>query len=338
MVTIKDIAREGGVSVSTVSRALADSPLLPQATCVKIKEIATRLGYVKNEVASSLKRGASQTIGVLSFLDDALGFSHPLFADILEGIAKQLNACDYEILLLSDHLSEDADQLISSLRAKNLSGVLILWGSLQSQKVKKLIESDIPTVLIDGFDDEMTAMTNFVTSTNEIGMYDLTKEILRKGHTNIVYLCGNDYYVTRERIKGFCRALQEQGITYNDSMFHPAEYYHLSNVKEIIEQLLARKNPPTCMIFPDDYCAVTAYGILRDKGYTIGKDISVAGFDGLGIGQYAQPRLTTVNQDMGAVGKRAADVLLQKIRGDAESNVQFVPTKLIIGESICDLT
>ncbi|MBQ8406479.1 MAG: LacI family DNA-binding transcriptional regulator [Clostridia bacterium] len=88
MVTIKDIAREGGVSVSTVSRALAESPLLPKSTCVKIKEIANRLGYVKNEAATSLKTGVTQVVGVLSFVDDSLGFSHHLFAGILEGFAK----------------------------------------------------------------------------------------------------------------------------------------------------------------------------------------------------------------------------------------------------------
>lgn len=337
MVTIKDIAREGGVSVSTVSRALAESPLLPKSTCVKIKEIANRLGYVKNEAASSLKTGVAQTVGVLSFVDDALGFSHHLFAGILEGFAKQMNANNYEIFLLSKDSKEDGEQLISSLRSRNLSGVLILCGFLQSEKIQKLIQSDIPTVIIDGFDDIMSEMTHYVSSTNDKGMYALTKEILHKGHKNIAYVCGEDYYVTHERIKGFKRALAEYDVPFNKDMLVQGHYYKLPFVQSVVEQLLARENPPTCIVLPDDYCAVSAYEILRKMGYTIGKDISIAGFDGLEIGKHMQPRLTTVNQNVRELGGRAAKTLLASIKGETLPYMQLVDTQLEIGGSICDL-
>lgn len=338
MVTIKDIARESGVSVSTVSRALAESPLLPKSTCVKIKEIANRLGYVKNEAATSLKTGVAQVVGVLSFVDDSLGFSHHLFAGILEGFAKEMNANDYEIFLLSKDSSEEGEQLISSLHSKNLGGVLILCGFLQTEKIKKLVESDVPTVIIDGFDESMLEITNYISSTNKKGMYELTKEILKKGHTNVAFVCGEDYYVTHERVKGFKKALKEENIPFQESMLIPSNYYKLSSVQSVIEGLLERENPPTCIILPDDYCAVKAYEILRQKGYTIGEDISIAGFDGLEIGMHMQPRLTTVKQDVRALGKRAAKTLLSSIKGDSRPGIQLVDTSLQEGGSICDLT
>lgn len=337
MVTIKDIAREGGVSVSTVSRALADSPLLPKSTSEKIKRLAEQMGYVKNEAAISLKTGVSQSVGILSFVDEAFGFSHYLFSGILDAFAKRMNDYNYEIFLISNKSLRDGDTLLRSLRSKKLCGVLILCGYSRTESVKKLIESDIPTIVVDGFDEDISEMTYCISSENRWGMYELTSAILRKGHRNIAYICGEDYYVTHERVRGFRQALKESGIEPNEAMFVRGKYYNLSTVKENIDILLSRPNPPTCIFFPDDYTAFEAYEILRNKGYRIGEDISVAGFDGLELGAHLQPRLTTVRQNVKLLGRTAADTLLDAISGKKRPYMQLLPVHVLDGESVCSL-
>ena len=334
MITIKDIARYCKVSPSTVSRALADSSLLPEQTRVRIQEAASKLGYVKNEMATSLKTGVNKTVGVINFVGENLGYVHYLFAQVLNGFSNRINEMGYDdIQLISEKNLYMGEKLLPYLHAKHLSGLLVLSGHLQSEAMRTILGSDIPTVVVDPRDEQILNLTGCISSDNCEGMYRLTESILKKGHRNIVYIAGEDYYVTHERVKGFKKALADSGVEFDEQMIVSGNFYNLSTVRQNIAKILARENVPTCIVFSDDYCAVHGYDVLRSFGLTIGKDISVAGFDGIELGRHMQPKLTTVVQNAVEMGRLAADALIGYASGAAKANV-LIPTELKETDSV----
>lgn len=337
MITIKDISRKCGVSPSTVSRALADSPLLPKTTKTRIQRAAEEMGYVKNEMATSLKTGVRRTVGVVNFVGQNLGFAHYLFSEILNGFSTYINDIDYDILLISDKTLQMGENLIPYLKSKQLGGVLILSGYYDSQGLRQLIGSDIPVVVVDPREEILLSMADCVSSDNYSGMYELTSEIISKGHKNVVFVTGEDYYVTHERVKGFKKALADNAIPFSDQMIVRGNFYNLSAVADNVLKILSYDNNPTCIIFSDDYCAVNAYEVLRRQGLTVGQDISVAGFDGIEMGKHMSPKLTTVVQDAETMGTTAAKTLVDRMNGAEKSDTKLIPTGLFLTESVKDL-
>lgn len=335
MVTIKDLARASGFSSSTVSRALADSKLIPVATRELIQSIARELGYVPNILAKSLKTRKTYNIGVISFVDSGLGIAHYFFSSILDSFVNTVVEKNYDVTLISKkYLMDDAD-LVGHCRSRSLDGVLFLCADSSLAQVQKLITSDIPVVIIDSFDEAICEKTHCITSNNRAKMFEMTDYIISVGHKNIVYMCGEDIFVTRERIKGFKMALAENGMTFCDEMLVSSKYYNIGDSAKQIEDILDRANPPTCIIVQDDYVAIKAYSILQQRGLEIGADVSVAGFDGLEIPQQIFPKLTTVIQDTATIGRTAANCLLDIINGKKAPFIQVIPAKFVKRDSVC---
>lgn len=338
MVTIKDVAKECNCSVSTVSRALSGSPLIPDVSKKRIVAAAKKMGYVVNIMAKNLKTRTTKNVGILSFVDEKLGFSHFLFSGILDSFVKEMNAFDYDILLISKNTLEDAADLLGYCRGHNLVGVLVFCGDMRGKGITELIKSDIPVAVIDGFSGELPDAAYFISSNNGRIMFDLTESVLIKGHRDVVYVCGENYYVTHERLRGFTSALNKYNIPVTDETIVHGNYYNLSSTEKIICDILKRPKLPTCIFMPDDYCAVKAYDIFANRNIKIGTDISLVGFDGLEIGKHMQPQLTTVEQDVKSIGKLSADTIMNAIAKRQSPPMQLVDARVICGGSVRDLT
>ena len=224
--------------------------------------------------------------------------------------------------------------LILHLKSKRLGGVLILSGHLESEGMRKIYDSDIPTVTVDPRDDRILKLSSCISSQNYEGMFRLTENIIGKGHKNIVYVTGEDYYVTAERKRGFLGALNSSGIEFKDDMIVKGNYYNLKSAERIIDDLLSRQTPPSCIIFSDDYCAVHAYEVLRARNKIIGEDISVAGFDGIELGMHMQPKVTTVMQNAIKMGRLAADTLVSSICGEKRRVYTEIETEVVATDSV----
>ncbi len=334
MVTIKDIARVSGFSPSTVSRALTGSKLIPPSSCEKIKHIADEMGYVPNLTAKKLQSGQSKNIGIISFIDNKLGFAHNLFSGIMDAFIREAIAREYDITIIPSLEFSNGIDLVSYCKIRDLSGVLVILGGLNHAEMQKLAKSDIPTVFIDGYDVDSDNKCYYVSGDNFQSMKNLTNKVLQAGHENIVYVHGENIYVTRERIKGFKSALEEHNVPFRDDMLYPGHYYSMDHVEGDLETLLSRKNPPSCILFPDDYNAMKAYDVLGGKGIRIGEDISIVGFDGLEYVKHIRPHLTTVMQDVGKMGKLAANVMFSVIDGQDIPKLQLAEGEIFEGESL----
>ena len=237
MVTIYDIAKKCGVSPSTVSKAVNDYPMIPEATKDKIYAAMAELDYVPNVSARSLSKRKSHIIGVLAYFGRQISpFKHPLFTEMLDSFQTAINAAGYELLLISHNVAGQKGSFLKNAISNDVAGV-VLFGNFEHPEMKEILNSSIPKV---AFDYVGNLCTN-VSSQSKRDMRDLTKYLLSLGHRNVVFIHGEDSIVTRLRIEGFKEALEDAGLPFQESMLVEGRYLDTESAKNLTEKILNKK-------------------------------------------------------------------------------------------------
>lgn len=334
MASIKDIAKICGVSVATVSKALNDKKDVGEKTKQHIKEVARQQGYFPQYYARAIRMNKSFNIGVL-FVDESMsGLTHDYFSNILNSFKVTAEGKGYDITFInSNKKHKKSKTYLEHCRYRGLDGVVIACIDFSNPEVQELVESDIPVVTID----YEIAGSFSVISNNKKGMRQLVEYIIGQGHTQIAYISGDaTSVVTKIRIESFQSVLREHHVEMREEYLISSEYRNIQKAAVYTRKLLQMKNPPTCIIYSDDYSAVGGIGEMKSMGLEIPKDISIAGYDDIFIAGTLQPRLTTVRQDTEKIGSIAADRLIQLIEGCTADNEfsTIVDTILIDGASV----
>lgn len=178
-----------------------------------------------------------------------------------------------------------------------------------SEEVQELLRSEVPVVTIDHVCDGRIS----VLSNNVQGMEKLLEYIFSQGHRKIAYIYGDDTSVTKKRLSSFYRMMQREGIQVPDEYVRPARYLDADLSARQTRELLELKDPPTCILYPDDLSAVGGFNEIRERDLKIPEDISIAGYDGNNIARIMEPKLTTLCQDTSAIGRIAAEKLVELI-------------------------
>ena len=203
---------------------------------------------------------------------------------------------------------------------EGFDGVVIACIDFSDPEVVELVNSKIPVVTIDHMFNNATA----IVSDNIQGMKDLVNCVLQRGHTKIAYIHGSDSAVTKNRLTSFYKTTQEAGIDIPDEYIREAAYRSVEEAYERTRELLALKDRPTCILYPDDVAGFGDIKAIKEAGYTIPRDISIAGYDGIRFGQYLTPPLTTLEQDTEKIGKEAANELIQLIENPKTTGIHRV--------------
>lgn len=310
MVSMKDISELCGVSIATVSKALNGHKDVGGETKERICKVAKELGYFPNSSARALKTKRTYNLGVL-FVDEAQsGLTHDYFANVLNSFKKFAEEKGYDITFIS--AGKDGEKRMSYLercRYRGFDGVVIACVDFENPEVEELVKSDIPLVTIDHTFYGRAA----VISDNVTGMRELLTYIIEQGHKRIAYIHGADSAVTKNRLSSFFKTAEEFGLQIPDEYIKEAAYRSTRETGEATKELLALKNPPTCILYPDDFSSFGGMNVIKEKGLRIPEDISVAGYDGLRIGRHIEPKLTTLRQDTDAIGEEAARKLIDLI-------------------------
>ncbi len=310
MASMKEIADICGVSIATVSKALNNHDDIGTETKDKIKKVAKELGYFPNSSARALKTKRTYNIGVLLVDVGQSGLTHDYFAEVLNSFKEAAEAGGYDITFISNGKNGANDMsYLEHCRYRGFDGVVIACVDFENPEVEELVKSDIPLVTIDYSFFGRAA----VISDNVTGMKELLTYIVGQGHRRIAYIHGDDSAVTRNRLSSFYKTAEELGITVPDSYIKNAAYRNTREAGAATKELLELKEPPTCILYPDDFSCFGGMNVIREKGLRIPEDISVAGYDGLRIGQHIEPKLTTFWQDTHAIGTEAAKKLLELI-------------------------
>ena len=306
MVSIKDVAKRCGVSAATVSKALNDRDDVSQATKEHIRRVASELGYYANPSARALKTKRTYNIGLL-YTGTEPGLTHEYFSIILENFKTAVEEKGYDITFVNRGVEGQGGTYLEHCKYRQFDGVAVITADYTDPEIQRLCKAKIPVVTIDYVFESCPS----VVADNTMGMRILTEYALEKGHRNIVFIHGGDTEVTRSRIMGFSMVMREHGLNVDDGNLIESAYHDADRCYEITQKLLARKNPPTLIIFPDDYSYLGGFRAIHDAGLSIPEDISVIGYDNIAMSSVFE--LTTFDQDAASIGKLAVEKLLHII-------------------------
>ncbi len=336
MVTIKDIALKCGLSIASVSKALSGKATdINSKTIEYVQNVAKEMGYIPNASARVLKTNHSYSIGVLFEDKTQSGLQHEYFSGILSAIKDGCESSGYDITFISHHISTRNLTYYEHTRFRNCDGVIIATADFTNPEISYLVESDIPTVTID-YDFENRSS---VVSDNSQGMHDIIEYVASKGHKRIAFIHGELTSVTQNRVRSFYHACREYGIEIREDMIKEGTY-HVPKVSAIATQeLLDMPNPPTCIIYPDDYSLLGGMTVITKRGLKIPDDISVVGYDGILLSRLMRPEFTTYVQNAKEIGISAAKKVIEIIENPETSKPEILTVKgyLQKGSTVKDL-
>ena len=336
MVSMKDIAQACGVSVATVSKALNGQPDIGEETRVRVCEMAQRMGYTVNSAARALKINRTYHLGVLFVDEKHSGLGHEYFSTVLESFKTESERHGYDITFINSCKNRpDRMSYLEHSRYRGFDGVVLACIDFGDPEVIELVQSSIPVVTIDYlFNNRIAIMSDNVT-----GMKELLEYIYSRGHRKIAYIHGAMSAVTSGRLSSFYRTAERLGLQIPDEYIREAAYRDTATTYRMTNELLDLPDPPTCIIYPDDFASFGGINAIRERGLQIPEDISVAGYDGIQSARQLEPRLTTVQQDTEQIGCLAARELISLIERPKTTIIEqvIVPGKVVEGKSVAQI-
>ena len=306
-VSIKDIAKAAGVSHSTVSRALSDSPLIKAETKARIQQLAQEMGYSPDAIARSLVTQRTHTVGVV-----VTTITDPFVAEVVQGIEDTAQENDYSVILASS-ASEPERELaaVEMLRAKRVDSLIVTSSRVGALYLEHLERFGVPVVLVNNHNRQSGRYTFSVSVDNQHGGHLATTHLIQRGHRRIGYVSATastrgggpaDHSDDAERLAGYRQALDESGIT-----FDPALVVHgngrVDGGERALRTLVRLAEPPTAVFCYNDMTAIGLISAVRQTGLSVPEDLAVVGFDDIPLAAHVYPPLTTVAQHQRDMGR-----------------------------------
>lgn len=333
--TIKDIARACGVSVSTVSRVLNNRPDVSDDVRGKVLRAVEDSGYIPNNSARDLVRSRSDAIGVI-----VRGMGNLFFADMLKTVSREIETSGYTMVL--HFIDSDADEVKAGAileREKKLRGLIFLGGRFDYMPAElalvgvpyvccsftncfgSLKEEDYASVSID---DYMTA-------------YKAVEKLIELGHRRIAAVVPScsDRSISELRYNGYLAALREHGIDFDSRLLvETGGCFGMAETYDGARRLVESGADFTALFALSDTTAIAAMKALEDRGVRIPEDVSVIGIDGLSVSEYVSPTLTTMIQPAEEMGRESVRILLDMLEGREKPRHLLLPARLRQGASV----
>ncbi len=323
-VTIQDVARTAGVSVSTVSRVLNGKVDVAEETQHRIEAVIGQLGYTSSLAARSMRSHRTHLIGLI--MPD---IAFPFAFEIMKGVNQAIAESEYDLLVYTTgdvhkHDTASREQHYVSLLNNSITDGVILVAPVATE-----FSSDAPIVSVDHL--AMRPSFPSIHATNYEGAKEAAQYLIGLGHRRIGFISGRAELISsRKRTEGYRDALAEAGIL-DESLIATGDYTTRVGV-ECAHCLLSMPNPPTAIFASNDQTAIGVYEAARERGLSIPEDLSVVGFDNIPEAAYLD--LTTVDQFIAEMSYKAANILISLIEGQTvEPLIQEVPTRLVVRKS-----
>jgi LacI family transcriptional regulator len=307
--SIKDVAKEAGVSIATVSRVLNDVDVVNEETKKKVQEAIKKLSYRPNIVARSLKTQKSRTIGII--IPD---ISNQFYPEIVRGAEDVANIYNYNIMLCNTDLDPDKEmEYLRVLKEKMVDGVIYMSNSLEPAIIELVKSLEMPVVLVETTDKENTFPS--VTIDNEKGAFDATEFLIKNGNKKIAYIGTHEDVVNAAafRLNGYKAAIEKHNIEFDKKLCYFGglkAHDGYDGIKNIIKD-----SDVDAVFCASDELAMGVINALREEGKRVPEDIDVTGFNDIYSASIFYPKLTTVVQpmyDMGSVGMRMLIKIINK--------------------------
>ena len=335
--TIKDIAKICGVSVSTVSRVLNEHPDVSEANREKVLAVVRELHYVPNNSARDLVKSPSDAIGLV-----VRGVGNPFFTGVIRAIGEACEAAGYTMVLHQIRSGEDELRAGAELaRSKRLRGLILLGGCFDYTP-EQIAGLGIPFVCCtytNSFGTLPADAYSSVSIDDRQAAYKIVSMLTQRGHRNIAVILNSveDHSISQLRYKGYCQALQECGVEVDPELVEETVTFEMSDGYAGMERLMSRRDDFTAVFVISDALAVAAMKALHDHGKRVPEDCSVVAIDGIEMSSYSVPTLTTLVQPQQEMGEKAVQILVDMIEGRAGNRHLLLDTTTREGGSVCSV-
>lgn len=327
-ITIKDLARLAGVSPSTVSRALADSPLSNAETKARIQRLARELGYSPNGLARGLVKRRSTLLGLL-----VPDIANPFFSEWAQVAEREAARRGYAVILANTmRVREQEDVKIRSLLEMRVAAFLVCSLDVRNPTVSGLARQNVPTVFCD-VDVPGVEHAYLVHGKDAEGAELATRHLVSLGRRTIGHLAGtHETLVTDRRLRGYQRGLRAAGLTWDLRQVVHGEYSERGGF-DATRRLLANLPELDAVFAANDLMAIGALEALTQAGRRVPQDVSVVGYDDIRLASLVRPRLTTVRQSARTLGEQGMRLLLEALDGASKPRVHEIAPHLVVRES-----
>lgn len=317
--TIQDVARFANVSTATVSRTLSSPDRVSEGTRARVSEAIRVTGYTLNQTARSLRQRTARTI--LVALPD---IRNPFFSSILDAVEREATNRGYGVLVANLFLSQDpARRLQEYMLSNRADGLLLLDGSLDVDTLRALSRAPYSVPLVVACEEIPNSGFHMVLTDNLQAAERATCHLIDLGHRQIGHLLGPDHnVVTRDRFSGFSKAIKDAGLPIRPNWLFRGNF-DMESGFAAAAHFMALEERPTAVFAANDESAIGFLSGLRQHGIECPRDISVVGFDDLGVAAHYTPPLTTMRQPREVLGRMAAETLINVLEEVDEARGQL---------------
>ena len=326
-ITLRDVAKHAGVSPKTVSNVINNWPYITDETRQKVQDAINMLGYRPNGLATSLRTGRTNTIGVV--IPD---ITNPFFGQVVRGCEDVLYAAGYNIFLCNTNEDPVKERgYLDMLVSRGVDGLLMFGARSDSEVLSAIVHDGIPIVAEDS---PAQHNNSTVIEIDNLGGAQLaTKHLISRGHTRIGHLAGPVHRLAAEtRLQGYQYALESAGIPYDEELVYRCSPSIHGGYQSTLQ--IMREKKPSALFCYNDLMAVGAMVACRQLDLDIPREVALVGFDDIAIASLVEPALTTIRVRQYDMGKLASQLLLERLSGkeNPSTHVQF-QVELVIRNS-----
>ena len=331
MPTLKQIAKDLNISVSTVSRILngkGKESRISDAMVASVLKYAQEVGYSPNLIAKGLQASQTFTIGLM-----VPDIANPFFATMAKNIEKWASRAKYSIILIdSDEDIETEKIQVLNMIGRKVDGIIVAPVGDSYQHFTKIVNQKVPLIFVDRYFTDSTIP--YITSDNYQGSYDAAQELIAKGHTRICLISGSSANeLVRERTQGYIDALKNADIEVSEELM-VGNSFSIQNGFDSTKSVLQLKNPPTAIFAMNNLIGFGVLKAVKELGLKIPQAVSLIIFDNHPYLSLLNPSISTVKQNSEKIGEMAVKAILKEINHEFDISSMRIPTELILRESI----
>lgn len=329
MSSIKEVAREAGVSTATVSHVINNTRYVSDEVRARVEKAIEQCRYYPNAHARSLASGKSKIIGLV--ISDIV---NPFFPELVKAIEAAAFERGYDIVLSNTNYdTERTSHYVRRFIERKIAGVAVMTSEMDKKLVDELAQREVPVVFLDVGEPGLH-MNNLRVDYDE-GIEQAILHLVALGHRRIAFIGGNtNLRSSRRRLEAFRKTMQQLFPDAPEMVFYGN--FKIEGGQRAASEILATQseNLPTAVVCANDLTAIGAISEFEAAGLNVPRDISVVGFDNIAFAALTKPPLTTVNLPLGELGRRAIEVLIRSVEDSEQQGIEVrIPTNLIIRQS-----
>lgn len=336
-VTIQDVAKEAGVSITTVSRVINNNYPVKKETREKVEKIIEEMNFTPNSLARGLIKKKTDTVGIL-----VPSITNIFFPLVINGVEHFMEKKGYTLIMCDTKDRKTEMRQLRNLTERRVDGIISIdpSASIIKKGLYEDLSKEIPIVIINGYNKDIKC--NFVINNQEMGVIEALEYLIKLGHKKIAFLRGKNSYSYDLKEEQFYKTLKNNNIEVNNEYIiivdigNGIETVDLS--MEAILDIMSKDNRPTAILACNDWMALGALHACQKLSIKVPQEVSIIGYDNIIISQMSEPKLTTIDQNMYKLGDLAAKILYENIEKQKHTYQKIIlDTKLVIRDSCAEV-